>query len=100
MLTQPRVRYSRCRALLILPCLHEACDRVQQQDEQSEHTVGLVQPLHEVSTQPQLAHGDGSLRDNERAKRGVFALNQYGLRLYVVTVCEFPLKSEGGLHIP
>jgi hypothetical protein len=88
MLTQPRVRYSRCRALLILPCLQEECDRVQQQDEQSEHTVGLVQRLHDVSTQPQLAHGDGSPRDNEGAKRAVFALNQYGLWLYVATVCE------------
>jgi len=61
---------------------------VQQQDEQSEHPVGLVQPLHDVSTQPQLAHEDGSLRDNERAKRGVF-LNQYGIWLYVATVCGF-----------
>ena len=89
MLTQPRVRYSRCRALLILPCLHEACDRVQQQDEQSEHTVGLVQPLQDVSTHPQLAHEDRSPRDNERASAVPFALNRCGLRLHVATICGF-----------
>jgi len=94
MLTQTRVRYSRCRALLILPCLQEACDWVQQQDEQSEHAVGLVQPLQDVSTQPQLAHGDGSLMDNERAKFGDF-LNQYGLEVYSDGLC---LARRSGVY--
>ena len=64
----------------------------------------MVHPLHDVSAQPQPEHVDGSTMDIERDKHGIFALNQYGLGLYLETACKFrnPIKRgwEGGVRIP